>query len=216
MLFHPSGGLVYHWRAWRHGRTGWGAYTETVAGWLDDWQPTPRHLVLVGPSAGYSLTPAFLARFDTVTALEPDPLARFLLARRFAGNTIAFAPGLADFGHLPRHFPGAAYLFCNLLGQTIDLTTRPGWQSSLEQAMAGQAWASYHDLLSTSVPPSTLARCHTPPDTPLEVIAGHYWSEQSLAAVDHGTHGLRPDLPRQHVIWPLQPGQYHLVEWLHE
>ena len=79
-----SGGLGYHLRALRFRHSLWAPYIATVQRWLHDWRPPTDTLVVVGPSAGYALDAAFLARFRSVRALEPDPLARTLLRRRFA------------------------------------------------------------------------------------------------------------------------------------
>ena len=75
-LLAPSGGLVYHLRALRHRHGLWAPFQRVVADWLAGWQPGRRELVIVGPSAGYALPAGFLRRFERVTALEPDPLAR--------------------------------------------------------------------------------------------------------------------------------------------
>ena len=53
----PSGGLVYHLRALRH-RHGWQPYADRLAGWLQAWSPPCRSLVLIGPSAGWTLPAA--------------------------------------------------------------------------------------------------------------------------------------------------------------
>ncbi len=85
----PAGGLVYHLRALRH-RPLWRAYSDRLAGWLQAWNPPCRELVLIGPSAGWTLPAAFLAGFGQVHVLEPDPLARRLLGRRFADTKLVF------------------------------------------------------------------------------------------------------------------------------
>jgi hypothetical protein len=80
-LLHPSGGLVYHWRAWRWRRTPWAPFHDQVRRWLTDWRPEAGQLVLVGPSGGYALSSQFLERFRKITVLEPDDLARRKIGR---------------------------------------------------------------------------------------------------------------------------------------
>jgi len=48
-LLHPSGGLLYHLRAWRWQNMRWLPFHSEVARWLDAWQPEAAELVLVGP-----------------------------------------------------------------------------------------------------------------------------------------------------------------------
>ncbi|MCU0842567.1 MAG: hypothetical protein MUC79_12740 [Thiobacillaceae bacterium] len=215
-LFHPSGGLRYHLRALRYRDGLWRPYRRAVASWLEDWRPPPKHLVLVGPSGGYTLTEAFLACFARVTVLEPDPLARAVLRRRFTGVVFDRAEPLRDPADLPRRFPDAAFLFCNLLGQAWQ--GLPASQSvqpaEVVKALAGRDWASYHDVVSTRRPadaegPVELDRLPT-----LEALLGRFWRGGALEIVDHGTHGLCPEWRRAYVVWPLTPRQHQLVEWL--
>lgn len=218
-LLHPSGGLVWHWRAWRQRRR-WDEFRATLARWLADWQPCRPHLLLVGPSAGHTLPMALLARFASITALEPDPLARWLLRRRAGGVRIRFetALDLADaraFARLAHRYPGHAMLFCNVLGQlapaTEDAAAR--WCGALRDALAGHAWASWHDLVSTATPPRRTAPVLVAGPEPPETTLARFWNGGTLPLVDHGTESLAPDLSRGHVIWPITAGYWHLVEW---
>jgi hypothetical protein len=213
-LTHPSGGLVYHWRAARDRNGLWRPFRDQIATWLAEWQPTPRHLVLIGPSAGYTLNPGFLARFDRVSALEPDGLACILLRRRYPAIRFDFHPALGQPEALLRQFPGAAYLFCNLLGQAWTSTAAEQWRPALEAALAGRSWASYHDIVSTTRPPDRtdaidLAALGDPDD-----LLERFWVRGELSVDDHGTYGLFPDLPRRYALWQIGPGRFHLIEWL--
>lgn len=212
-LFHPSGGLGYHLRAWRFGDVLWHEFRRTVAGWLAQWAPPTGHLVLVGPSAGYLLEADFLARFARVTALEPDPVARWLFGRRFPGQAIAWRGPLEHPARLPQCYPDAAYLFCNLLGQRLQ-ASQANWAATLCEALAGRHWASYHELVSTRRRPDSLESLEQDRLVPLEDLLTRFWRGGELEIVDHGTWGLCPQAPRRYAIWPLAPRQYHLVEWL--
>lgn len=222
-LFHPSGGLRYHLRARRYRATLWQPFHAAVAAWLDGWQPERAHLVLVGPSGGYALPASFLQRYDRVTVLEPDPLARFILARRFPGTAFHFtaSTGLArpaGFAWLAERYPDAALLFCNLLGQE-PAGQGPGferalWLARLAPALSGRPWASWHDLASTARAPQHQGVLHLPRAQDLDALLARYWAGGELEIVDHECAGLCPELAREYAIWPLYPGQYHLVEWL--
>lgn len=222
-LLHPSGGLPYHLRAlfWRHSL--WAPFHAQARRWLTDWRPEAGHLVLIGPSGGYVLTAQFLERFARIDVLEPDPLARWLLRRRFPGFNFswgesAYLPRPGGFARLAASYPRAAFLFCNLLGQELQGQPadfdRGAWLAELEPALAGRAWGSWHDLASTRrkpdrAPPPRLAHAMA-----LDELLARCWTGGSLEIVDHATAGLCPAAPRRLAIWHLAPRSHHLIEWL--
>lgn len=222
-LLHPSGGLVYHLRAWRYSGSLWTGFHAQVRQWLATWQPAETHLVLVGPSGGYALEGAFLNRFDRITALEPDALARPTLRRRFPSQNFRFDPGMDlarehGFRHLVDRYPDAAFLFCNLLGQQLvgqpaDFD-RQAWLSGLAPALSGRSWASWHDLATAHRRPDSTQVLQLGRGESLDAVLARYWQGGELAIHDHACAGLMPQAPRQYAIWELRPGQYHLVEWL--
>lgn len=222
-LIHPSGSLSYHLRAllWRHSL--WAPFHAQVRRWMTDWRPETTHLVLIGPSGGYALTAQFLERFEHITVLEPDPLARWLLRRRFSGTAFAwceseFLPQAGGFAQLAARFPDAAFLFCNLLGQELQGQPtdfdRTAWLRELEPALAGRAWGSWHDLASTSRKPDRPPPPRLDHAVPLDELLAQCWSGGRLEIIDHETAGLCPALPRRYAIWRLAPRSYHLIEWL--
>lgn len=222
-LLHPSGSLPYHLRAWRWRHCLWAPFHAQVRRWLTDWRPLARHLVLVGPSGGYALTAQFLESFARLDVLEPDPLARWLLRRRFPNIEFGWhdgrdLPKANGFSSLAARFPEAAFLFCNLLGQELQGQPRDfrreDWLAAFEPALAGREWGSWHDLASTSRPPD-----HPPPPSlerarALDRLLGACWEGGELEVVDHGTDGLCPGQPRHYAIWRLAPRRYHLIEWI--
>ena len=221
-LFHPSGGLAYHLRAWRYRHTLWHPFHAEVRRWLADWQPQASHLVLVGPSGGYALEGAFLARFSRITVLEPDPVARALLQRGFPWTSFQFESHAdlvqADgFQRLAARYPHAAFLFCNLLGQPLlgqgRGQGRQTWLSGLQPALTGRDWASWHDLVSTERMPDQGEPFGLAQAEPLDTLLGRVWQGGELAIHDHEMSGLAPGLPRQYALWPLFPGRFHLIEW---
>src|SRR3954467_11195913 len=129
----PAGGLRYHARAWTS-RGRWERFRTELESWLEGFEPRSSRAILVGPSAGYTFPDAFLRRFSSITVLEPDPIARFLLARRL------HRLGISDFVLEPRDQllspllnggrgliesldadPECALVFGNVLGQTSFL-----------------------------------------------------------------------------------------------
>lgn len=230
-ILHPSGGLIYHLRAWRWRRSLWAPFHDQVRRWLTDWRPEMGnsvdnhvdHLVLVGPSGGYALSRQFLERFRRITVLEPDPLARHILAHRFPDCRFVWenAPWLAEpegFRLLAERFPDAVFLFCNLLGQSLvgacrGFDRRP-WLEDWQSALAGRAWASWHDLASSSRPPDRTGVLDLPQAQPLDAVLAYFWRGGELAIHDHECAGLYPVLSRQYVVWHLTPERHHLIEWI--
>lgn len=216
-LLAPSGGLVYHLRALRHRHGLWAPFHRAVAGWLAGWQPGRRELVVVGPSAGYALPAGFLMRFERVTALEPDPLARRLLARRPDAGRLAFSHldclttpyGLA---RLAAAHPNAAILFSNVLGQVA--APAADWRSLIAQHLAGHAWASYHDVVSTTTRPKPgCDHAITTNDQSLETTLARLWPGGTIELTDHETFRLGGDQPHHYTVWQIARQRWQLVEW---
>lgn len=222
-LLHPSGSLPYHLRAWLWRRSLWAPFHAEVRRWLTDWRPENSHLVLIGPSGGYALSLQFLERFQHIHVLEPDPLARWILRRRFPqihfnpqDSRYLARPG--GFAQLAENHPDAVFLFCNLLGQELQGQPpgfdRAAWLAELEPALAGRAWASWHDLVSSRRMPERQMHLHLERAQPLETLLAQWWQGGTLEIVDHATTGLCSDAPRNYAIWHLAPHAWHLIEWL--
>lgn len=215
-LLSRSGGLIYHLRANRHRGELWRPFRAAVAGWLADWSPRSRQLVIVGPSGGYTLPAQFLARFDHIVALEPDPVARWMLTRRFHRLPIRFdeldcfadAEGPA---RLAAAFPAAAILYSNVIGQLTD-SLDAAWLPALRAAMARREWASYHDVVSTGHAPARSAPFDAQPEASLEEVLAAFWEGGELTLTDHGTFGLAGHAGR-YAMWALTPQRHHLIEW---
>lgn len=168
-LISHSGGLKYHARSVRYLKTLWASHRFHVESFLEKWNPPRAHLLLIGPSGGYSLPKAWLKKFDQITAIEPDPIARKIFEIRF-GIRPHWIKSPLDF-HLAfssefekRVSDASSILFCNLLGQ-LEIQDEVLFKASLRKIYDGKAWASYHDVLSGSgfrfeLPPelNTLAR----------------------------------------------------------
>lgn len=149
-----SGGLIYHLRALCYNQASrnalWSQHRTSVEKFLEKWNPPEKTLVLVGPSGGYSLHESFLQKFETVVAIEPDPIARFIFSKRFSIH-VNWVPKALPFHELSKFtemLPEAsAVLFCNLLGQ-VPLRNLKELRSQLFKILDGHSWASYHDALS--------------------------------------------------------------------
>ena len=82
MSSNPSGGLRWHWRAWRWQRR-WTGTCQQIEDWLMAQTQMPSDtLVLIGASAGWMASPRWLARFATIHTWDIDPWAGPLFRRR--------------------------------------------------------------------------------------------------------------------------------------
>ncbi|MES2962767.1 MAG: hypothetical protein V4760_02680 [Bdellovibrionota bacterium] len=230
-----SGGLSYHFKALRHANTRWEPFRACVRDFLEKkWAPSQRELVIVGPSAGWTLPLDWLARFDHVVAVEPDPIAALLLTLRFPrGSTtleIDSSPERLPWFNADRAralpalleaHPRAAILFANVMGQ-IPLLVGEKFEDDAScrrlflEALEGREWASYHDVLSTGA----AFRNPFPVATPaleLESIAHHYFLgdlQGDAAVVDHETLWLSENRNTSFAPWAFEPGRNHLIAFV--
>ncbi|HVK62714.1 MAG TPA: hypothetical protein VM432_14240 [Bdellovibrionales bacterium] len=228
----PTGGLGYHFTAWRFSKT-WNTFRERIRIWLSQWSPQEKQLILFGPSSGYTLSQDFLARFAVIRVVEPDPAARLLFKRKFQSlrDRIRFE---AAYDILPWWNEDAddpseklkkfladcetqdgpcAILFSNILGQIPLLKTcydEPHLQKSFTDALSTKSWASYHDLFSgRSI---DMDRC---PDAivmsgDIEVLARRFF-RNSAAITDHGTTWLGDGTTVAVTRWNLTPKNSHVI-----
>lgn len=153
-----TGGLRYHVRAWRYGSTLWQPHRHSVERWLAHalpLDPERARLLLIGPSAGYSLSDAWLSRLHQVWWVEPDPLARLLFAHRLRRLGVR-SQAVTSLSQLARLRPAVTtdvpVLFANVLGQLAFAARSARAAERLRRQLAvcveGRAWASYHDRWS--------------------------------------------------------------------
>jgi len=220
-LFGPSGGLLWHWRA----LSSWRAHAELrkcLQDWFGNWRPAAKALVLIGPSAGWTLPFKLLARFSTIIAIDLDPASQplFLLVhgRKLKAKGISVEWIRGDFVD---HLPGLlcndteyAVLFCNLLGQ-LGLE-RKDYQRILDQLpvmLQSSHWASYHDRYSTAavnVPATTRAPFTSTRAMDKETLLGMgcrgEWTDHGTGML-FGQHASRLYMP-----WLLTSKRFHWLE----
>lgn len=234
-LMTPSGGLVYHLRALRYRSSLWAPFRASLASWLASSRLlAAQELLLIGPSAGHCLPLEWLARFDRLTLLEPDPVARRLLALRLPRRQLEveardlllepLLSGRSGLDAVLERRPGAAVLFCNVLGQlhfALSDEQQQRFQTEFARrvvpALSGRAWASFHDHWSLDWSPGAAALPERvefdqrPSDAALaETCFGQ--TGPAVTVVDHGTGQLFPaTLPHRYFSWQLTPIALHLV-----
>jgi hypothetical protein len=177
-IFNVAGGIRYHWRGWRSAGGRWRPFRAAVSDWLAGWLPGGDRLLIVGASGGYCLDMRWVGRFAEVVCLDPDPVARWVFARRLRraspGTRLAWrqddfldehdpAAQLARLQAFMGEYPGAPVLFSNFLGQLGLLMDERAIPSSLALAhwrerlvrdvLEGRPWASFHDRISGELSP---------------------------------------------------------------
>lgn len=211
----PAGGLTYHWRAMR-GQHLWRDYRGQIGQFLRDWNPPQTKLLLVGPSAGYSLPRTWLGSFPSLVGLEVDPLAKRLFASRHHVHphwlATPWTPDLAGIEAALRQYEDAAVLFCNFLGQLPALYPDLNLEAThkrLRELLRGRSWASYHDRLSgQAVLPFVSAHYSIAP--PNAELASDF--ELTGTWMDHETHTFSAGLPVEVFPWQLTQETCHLIE----
>ena len=221
-LFDVTGGVHWHLRALVSHNALWAPFKLALADELSRWTPQADKLLLIGPSAGWCIPDALLARFGEIHGLDIDRSAEFLF-RRLHGRALQgrrLTWDCADFFSAPQRilaaFSDHAILLCNIAGQRRF--HHPHWRSAetelaaLQNVLAGRYWASFHDLLSGG-----LARSLSPPplSLPMRTDGADVLRQCGLSGewFDHLTSFLLPAVaPRVILPWRFKRDRLHLVE----
>lgn len=232
-VFNSSGGLFYHYSAFKYRNTIWKSYIQQVDLWLRTWNQQREHLIIIGPSGGYSLPDSFLTQFKSVTLLDPDPLAplSFKLTHK---TPVAWLQenwlndGLEGLQkEILSRKTTHSFLFCNILGQLpyIMPSSKKVGSYNLKDfftSISQCSWASYHDLFSfkatlrealPNLNPWALAISKEDFDY-LQQTLQHF--KRPTAITDHLTSGMiGQESPRQLFLWQRLNNYYHIIEAKH-
>ena len=219
-----SGGFFYHLRAWRFKNSLWKAHLSATAKFLESWNPKSRSILLIGPSGGYSIPKGWLARFETIVAYEPDPLARWIfewrhgVKPRWIRKKFPFR-SLDPLKRVPDSI--GAVLFCNILGQIV--ISSPGRMArSLKKGLEGREWASYHDALSGSRIEFDLEEARPARASIHEMKGWIYVADRNRKLIEVNSH-TAPEvfqdwkgLKFAYWQWRIVPGYTHLIEGVYQ
>lgn len=228
-----AGGLRYHARAYAAGKL-WAPFRGALAEWLEGFA-LAEQVILVGPSAAHCVPDAFFHRFSRVIALEPDPIAGFLLRRRFVRLGLAepqieradlllrpLIDGRGGLVELMAREPGASVVFCNVLGQTHFMLPdddfarfKRGFRERVVPALAGRGWLSFHDRFSSALAPAFTAPYRAPARLTDEAALRELYrgAEQRGELLDHDSADFFPaPLPHSYFDWEIARGFHHLIE----
>jgi hypothetical protein len=228
---HPTD-WSWHFRAWRAGAR-WDRTRALLQDWLLSHTVSSDTLILMGGSAGWMMSPAFLQRFQTVVLIDIDPWAGrlFRLRHRHAlghrGTRLQFLGGDAHplLDDVLARYPSACLLFDNFLGldtlYTRDLKQTAERLKALRRKLKGRTWGSIHDRFSgPGTPHWEQAPCWQLDPQSLRATSGQplpkalYESVQASGEwLDHSTeHIFAQGTPVQLIPWPLIRGRWHWLE----
>lgn len=168
MAFDLTGGLRWHGRAFMRRKKLWQPTMLCIADWLRQTHPAHKHLLLIGGSAGWMMSSAWLQQFKRIDLYDLDPLAGLLFrlnhgrALRLAGTKIYShrRNAIHDLENLLSEHPEASIFFDNVLGQ-LRFRAQDDEQAEKElqnfyRRLRGRDWGSIHDLFSGPVNSTTL------------------------------------------------------------
>ena len=227
-----TGGLHWHWRAWR-AESRWANTRAQIEDWLLAQPVASEHLILIGASAGWMMSSAWLSRYRSVQTWDIDPLAAPLFRWRHGATLKAHGVGLecltgdalTQLPKLLREQPLASIFFDNVLGQ-LRFQNRHIAQTekrlhAITQALRGRHWGSVHDHLSgpvlrawpaqgvPSAQSSVQGEAHDGLDTQNWLIAmgaQSPWLDHLTAAV------FPPGTVLTHLAWPMKQRYWHWLQ----
>ena len=233
----PSGGLMWHWQAWRS-QARWRPVCAQIAAWLDQVEPRSSELMLIGASAGWMMPTAWLQQFKKVLVWDIDGLAEPLFrwrhgaALKASATELVFhrADALAHLGSLLDAHPQACVLFDNVLGQVRfhanDLDAVSDHIYKITQTLKGREWGSLHDAFSGPV--ESALNSQNLPARQLR-LQGEGHAEKANQAwflklgakgewLDHLTSSVfEKGTVVHHMAWPYRPKYCHWLQagWVH-
>jgi hypothetical protein len=154
--------LRWHLRAFWQSRR-WQFTSALIADWLKTTRPASSHLLLIGGSAGWMMSSAWLQRFQQIDLIDIDPHAAWLFrlnhgrALRASASHLEFfqTDGLKELDRLLRESPEATIFFDNVLGQHLyrvgDMARAESELQQIAARLKGRDWGSVHDLYSGPV-----------------------------------------------------------------
>ena len=228
----PSGGLQWHWRAWRS-QALWRPTCEQISTSLEQLEPSASELLLIGASAGWMMPSNWLQRFSKVTTWDIDPLAaprfrwRHAAALKASGSELVCRTGdaLDCLDRLLRSEPRACVFFDNVLGQ-YRFHCRDTQQASRKigrvvRSLRGRDWGALHEAYSGPVGrqrrgarvPAMQRRLQGSADS---AAADQAWLGQLGATgewLDHLTSSVfRKGTMVSHIAWPFKPDYCHWLQ----
>jgi len=237
----PSGGLFWHWHAWRH-QAQWTDTCKDIALWLGEMPKSPSksdELLILGASAGWMMPSNWLQGFARVTTFDLDRWAAPLFRRRHGAALRASGTALqchttdalTELDTVLQTHPRALVLFDNVLGQLRFHTPAVDEASAriahIAKRLRGRRWGSVHDAFSgrslrrpgaqwPAMQRSLQAARTSEGKAAERAVALGRFSHQLQAQgewLDHLTDQIFPvGTPVHHIAWPYRPGYCHWLQ----
>ncbi|NDB01669.1 MAG: hypothetical protein EBY25_12270, partial [Betaproteobacteria bacterium] len=194
----PTGGLLWHARAWRR-QGAWRGTCGQIGQWLGQVRPSSRELLIIGASAGWMMPSAWLQRFEKVSTFDIDrwaaPLFRLrhgaVLRRSGVDLRCHTSDAIGRLDEVLAENPRAAVLFDNILGQLRfqqpSLAQAAAQIEKITRSMRTREWGSVHDAYSGPVSPGKSAS---------RAAYGHQSVQPAYLSAfetDHGAVSLAPE-----------------------
>lgn len=237
--WNKTGGIGYHYLALRFRHNLWQDYLNFIEEFLFSirwFSPSkPKKLLLLGPSAGYTLPTRWLKEFSEILAIDLDPLAPFLFKRIHGSLPIIWTMEnfFSDSSNawridrllgLRQSFPDHLWFFTNLIGQ-LPLTLKKmslheedqwfHWQQDWHQILLERSWVSLHDIFSVPFGIRSITPFSQTWQTARkeELLQNILKNSEKAVVTDHLTHGLLPLHARKELaLWRIQPHQTQIIE----
>ncbi len=225
----PSGGWWWHARAWRHQGL-WRTTTEHIQDACLQTAPAARRLVIIGASAGWMMSDAWLTRYPELETWDIDPWAGTLFnwrhGRALRQGRVRWTHHTADawaqadaWLHTPED---TVFWFDNVLGQlrfTLGLAQARARIQDVKRMMRGARWGSVHDRYSGPLEEARAAnpgawRSHSGIDLDERIAQDwlHAWGAQA-PWLDHLTDQVfASGTPVLQLAWPIRPRFGHWLE----
>jgi len=229
-----AGGLKYHFKAAQNSKKLWAPFREKISTLLMQWQKQNtkqlhNELLLIGPSAAYCVDSAFFSSYESIKAIDVDPLAALFFKLRHRPVSVKFhlqnlfINDERPFQNLLEQNPNASVLFCNILGQLPLIFAEQKntalleyWKTHLPRLLKNRTWASFHDRVSGPLRPKITHSIKFDHRLSDEELIEHCYNPVSerTELVDHDTSGLFP-IQCDHVYlpWQIDPSWWQLIEF---
>lgn len=230
-----TGGISWHWLAWRS-QARWAPTAQAIEQWLlqNAQASAPKEgnekpsLLLIGASAGWMMSNAWLSQFGRVDTYDIDPFAATLFkwrhgaALKAKGTTLVChtQDALQNLPALLSAHPKACIFFDNVLGQMRFQHAPADWQlveKKLQQfklQLKGREWGSIHDRMSGPLN-ETIAPASALPVRHADWHDQHWLTQLDAQSpwLDHLTHSVFPAGARvQDFAWNFSPRYRHWLQ----
>jgi hypothetical protein len=225
----PSGGWWWHMRAWRR-QTLWRATTDQLQGWWLQTAPAAQRLVLIGASAGWMMSDAWLTRHREVETWDIDPWSPRLFnwrhGRALRQAHVRWTHHTGDAWARPEAWlhttADTVFWFDNVLGQlrfTQPLAQARQRVQTVKEMMRDTRWGSVHDRYSGPLNAAKAVRAAPwtstrgiDLDAPIAQDWLHTWGAQA-PWLDHLTEEVfASGTPVLNLAWPFQADFGHWLE----